>query len=103
MNHIEFKAIKTLNNLYAKLKACELGFIDKYSEYYEVSGELIQILEFIRNNESVIKSSAFYKITRKLNRINKIRARLYFSNKEEFFTVLKYQQAVKPYSDAYKM
>ena len=102
MNHIEFKAIKTLNNLYAKLKACELGFIDKYSEYYEVSGELIHILEFIRNNESVIKSSAFYKITRKLDRIGKIKARLYFSNREEIFTVLKYQQTVKPYSDAYK-
>ena len=103
MNYIEFKAIKKLNNLYAKLKACELGFIDKYAEYYEILSELIHTLRFIRKNERVIKSSAFYKITRKLNRIDKIRARLYFSNKEEFLTVLKYQQVVKPYSDGYKV
>ena len=102
MNYIEFKAIKKLNNLYAKLKACELGFIDKYAEYYEILSELIHTLRFIRKNERVIKSSAFYKITRKLNRIDKIRARLYFSNKEEFLTAIKYQQVVKPYSDTYK-
>lgn len=102
MNNIEFKVIKKLNNLYAKLKACELGFIDKYSEYYEISGELIHILRFIKKNEKVIKSSAYYKILRKLDRIGKIKARLYFSNIEEFLTVLKYQQIVKPYTDAYK-
>lgn len=102
MNYIEFKVIKKLNNLYAKLKACELGFIDKYSEYYEISGELIHILRLIKKNESVIKSSAYYKILRKLDRIGKIKARLYFSNREEFLTVLKYQRIVKPYTDAYK-
>ena len=102
MNYIEFKAIKKLNNLYAKLKACELGFIDKYAEYYEISSELKGILNYFIENTRKIRSQSYYKMIRKLNRIQKLKNKLYFSNREDFKRIIKYQQVVKPYSDTYK-
>ena len=96
MNYIEFKAIEKLNNLYAKLKACELGFIDKYSEYDNISKE-IDNLSYLRKKSNYIRNRMYYRTMRQLRRIQKLKSKLYYKEKDDILMVVKYKEMMKEF------
>ena len=97
MNYIEFKAIKKLNNLYAKLKSCELGFIDKYGEYDNVSKEIRNAISYLHKNCHYIKPRIYYRIMRQLRRINKLKTKLYYRKRKDILMVIKYKEMIKKF------
>ena len=97
MNYIEYKALKYLNNLYAKLKSCELGFIDKYSEHDNVSKEIRNAISYLHKNCHYIKSRIYYRIMRQLRRINKLKTELYYRKRKDILMVIKYKEMIKKF------
>ena len=97
MNYIEFKTIKKLNNLYAKLKACELEFIDKYSEYDNISKEIRDVISYLRKKSNYIRNRMYYRTMRQLRRIEKLKSKLYYKEKDDILMVVKYKEMMKEF------
>ena len=97
MNYVEYLAINKLNNLYAKLKACELGFIDKYSEYDNISKEIRDNLSYLRKKSNYIRSRMYYRTMRQLRRIQKLKSKLYYKEKDDILMVVKYKEMMKEF------
>ena len=97
MNYVEYLAINKLNNLYAKLKTCELGFIDKYSEYDNINKEIRNSINYLHKKSNYIKNPMYYRIMRQLRRIDKLKSKLYYKEKDDILMVVKYKEMMKEF------
>ena len=97
MDYVEYLAINKLNNLYAKLKACEFGFIDKYSEYDNISEEIRDVMSYLHKKSNYIKNHVYYRIMRQLRRIDKLKSKLYYKEKDDILIVVKYKEMMKEF------
>ena len=97
MDYVEYLAINKLNNLYAKLKACELGFIDKYSECDNISKEIRDVMSYLRKKSNYIKNHMYYRIMRQLRRIDKLKNKVYYKEKDDILMVVKYKEMMKEF------